>query len=128
MKIVVEPIFEADFQPCSYGFRPKRSAHEAGEMIRQKANQGYDWVVDADIENYFDTIDQVKLMEMVERRISDRRMLKLIRKFLRAGILDGRHTSGGHSEPFVGQHLSELPGQGVGRKVSPDRSPGALCR
>lgn len=88
VKIVVEPIFEADFQPCSYGFRPKRSAHEAGEMIRQKANQGYDWVVDADIENYFDTIDQAKLMEMVERRISDRRMLKLIRKFLKAGILE----------------------------------------
>jgi len=88
VKIVVEPIFEADFQPCNYGFRPKRSAHEAGEMIRQKANQGYDWVVDADIENYFDTIDQTKLMEMVERRISDRRMLKLIRKFLQAGILE----------------------------------------
>jgi group II intron reverse transcriptase/maturase len=88
MKIVVEPIFEADFQPCSYGFRPKRSAHEAIEMIRQTANRGYDWVVDADIENYFDAIGQEKLMEMVSKRISDRRMLKLIRKFLKAGVLE----------------------------------------
>jgi group II intron reverse transcriptase/maturase len=88
VKIVIEPIFEADFQPCSFGFRPKRSAHDANEVIRQTANRGYDWVVDADIETYFDTIDQEKLMGMVAKRISDRRMLKLIRKFLRAGILE----------------------------------------
>ena len=98
VKIVMEPIFEADFQPCSFGFRPKRSAHDANEVIRQVANQGYEWVVDADIENCFDTIDHKKLMEMVEKRISDRRMLKLIRQFLKAGVLeDGkvrRQTTG----------------------------------
>jgi group II intron reverse transcriptase/maturase len=88
VKIVVEPIFEADFQPCSFGFRPKRSAHDANEVIRQTANRGYDWVIDADIETYFDTIDQEKLREMVSKRISDRRMLKLIDKFLRAGVLE----------------------------------------
>jgi group II intron reverse transcriptase/maturase len=88
VKIVIEPIFEADFQPCSFGFRPKRSAHDANEVIRQTANRGYDWVIDADIETYFDTIDQEKLMEMVAERISDRRMLKLIRKFLKAGVLE----------------------------------------
>ncbi len=88
MKIVIEPIFEADFQECSYGFRPRRSAHDAQEVIRQTVNRGYNWVVDADIESYFDTIDRQKLMEMVERRISDRRVLKLIRQFLRAGVLD----------------------------------------
>lgn len=88
MKIVIEPIFEADFEGCSYGFRPKRSAHEANEVIRETVNRGYNWVVDADIENYFDSIDQGKLMEMVERRISDRRMRKLIRKFLGAGVLE----------------------------------------
>jgi len=64
LKIVVEPIFEADFEGCSYGFRPKRSAHDANEMIRETVNRGHDWVVDADIENYFDTIDQGKLMAM----------------------------------------------------------------
>jgi len=88
VKIVIEPIFEADFQPCSFGFRPKRSAHDTNEVIRQVANKGYEWVMDADIENYFDTIDHEKLMEMVEKRISDRRMLKLIRQFLKAGVLE----------------------------------------
>jgi RNA-directed DNA polymerase len=88
VKIVIEPIFEADFQPCSFGFRPKRSAHDANEVIRQTANRGYDWAVDADVETYFDTIDQEKLRRMVSKRISDRRMLKLIEKFLKAGVLE----------------------------------------
>jgi RNA-directed DNA polymerase len=88
MKIVVEPIFEADFQPYSFGFRPKRSAHDANEVIRQTVNKGYNWVVDADIQSYFDTIDQEKLMDMVGKRISDSRILKLIRKFLKAGVLE----------------------------------------
>lgn len=88
VKIVIEPIFEADFQPCSYGFRPKRSAHEASEAIRQGVNRGLEYVVDADIESYFDTIDQDKLMRMVAKRVSDRRMLKLIRGFLKAGVLE----------------------------------------
>ena len=98
VKIVIEPIFEADFEGCSYGFRPKRSAHDANEIIRETVNRGYRWVVDADIENYFDTIEKRKLMEMVGKRISDRRVLKLIRKFLEAGVLeDGmvRNTSTG---------------------------------
>lgn len=88
VKLVIEPIFEADFEPCSFGFRPKRSAHDANEVIRQTANRGYEWVVDADIRTYFDTINIDKLMEMVAKRISDRRMLKLIHKFLKAGVLE----------------------------------------
>jgi group II intron reverse transcriptase/maturase len=89
MKIVLEPLFEADFKPCSFGARPRRSAHDANEVIRQTANRGRNWVVDADIRDYFTSIDQVKLMMLVEKRVSDRRMLKLIRKFLRAGVLEG---------------------------------------
>jgi len=87
-KIVLEPIFEADFLPCSFGFRPKKSAQDAIEVIRKTANQGYNWTVDADIKDYFNSIDQQKLMVLMKKRISDRRILKLIRKFLRAGVLE----------------------------------------
>jgi len=87
-KVVLEPIFEADFRASSYGFRPKRSAHQAMEQIRQGVNRGASWVVDADIEAFFDRIDHGKLMELVGKRISDRRMLKLLRQWLASGVLD----------------------------------------
>ena len=87
-KIVIEPIFEADFEASSYGFRPKRSATEALEAIRIAGNQGHDFVVDADIKGYFDSIDQEKLMVLVGERISDRRVLKLIRQWMRAGVME----------------------------------------
>lgn len=87
-KTVLEPIFEADFLPVSFGFRPKRSAQQALEVVRQAANQGRQWVLDADIKACFDNIDHEALMGLVERRISDRRMLKLLRCWLRAGVFE----------------------------------------
>jgi group II intron reverse transcriptase/maturase len=87
-KLVLEPIFEADFLPCSYGFRPKRSATMALETLRKQGTRGGNHVLDADIRDYFGSIDQEKLMKLVEKRVCDKRVLKLLRQWLRAGVME----------------------------------------
>ena len=87
LKLVLEPIFEADFEPCSYGFRPRRRAQDAIAEIHYYGTRGYRWVLDADIEAAFDNVSQPALMDRVRARVKDKRVLGLVKAFLKAGIL-----------------------------------------
>ncbi len=89
-KIVIEPIFEADFQNNSYGFRPKRDAHQAVADVNKHLTEGKTEIIDADISKYFDTIPHDKLLQMVAKRIVDKQILKLIKMWLRAPIVEER--------------------------------------
>lgn len=87
LKLVLEPIFEADFKPCSYGFRPGRRSHDAIAEIHMLCTHSYEWVVEADIEACFDTISHTALLARVRRRVGDKRVVALVKAFLKAGVL-----------------------------------------
>jgi RNA-directed DNA polymerase len=93
LKLVLEPIFEADFKPCSYGFRPKRRAQDAIAEIQYFGTRGYRWVLDADIEAAFDNLSHPVLLGRVRARVKDKRVLALVKAFLKAGVLSelGKH-------------------------------------
>jgi RNA-directed DNA polymerase len=92
LKLVLEPIFEVDFKPCSYGFRPGRRAQDAIAEIHQFTSRSYEWVLEGDIEACFDMIDHPALMDRVRRRVGDKRVLALVKAFLKAGILTEDQT------------------------------------
>ena len=106
LKLVLEPIFEADFLPCSYGFRPNRRAHDAVAEVRYLAshNRNYEWVVEGDIKACFDEISHVGLMDRVRARVGDKRVLALVKAFLKSGILteDGELKDTGSGTPQGG--------------------------
>jgi RNA-directed DNA polymerase len=108
LKLVLEPIFEADFEPCSYGFRPMRRAQDAIAEIHFYGTRGYEWVLDADIEAAFDNCSHSAVMDRVRARVKDKRVLALVKAFLKAGVLTE-----------LGEHRDTLTGTPQGGILSP---------
>ena len=109
VKIIIEPIFEAEFQECSYGYRPNKSAHQAVEEIKKYLNWGLVNVADADISDFFGTIEHKKLIQIVRRRVIDRKILKLIKNWLRSGIMEeGKESKGNKRGTPQGGVISPL--------------------
>src|SRR5262249_44506008 len=109
--LILEPIFEADFQDCSYGFRPGRSAHQALEEIRSHLGAGYQAVYDADLKGYFDSIPHERLLACLRMRIADRSVLKLIGLWLQAPVVEPPGSRGG--TPKVSRSSKGTPQGGV---------------
>ena len=108
LKLVLEPIFEADFEPVSYGFRPRRRAQDAIAEIHYYGTRGYRWVLDADIEAAFDNVSHPAVMDRVRARVKDKRVLALVKAFLKAGVLTE-----------LGEHRDTLTGTPQGGILSP---------
>jgi RNA-directed DNA polymerase len=123
--LIVEPIFEADFEDCSFGFRPGRSAHQALDRIREALRQGLVEVYDADLKGYFDSIPQDKLMACLQMRIADRSVLKLIRMWLKAPVMEPPESKGGgkrrkdRGKPRHGRRIYPRKGCPQGGVISP---------
>jgi RNA-directed DNA polymerase len=137
LKLVLEPIFEADFEPVSYGFRPMRRAHDAIAEIHRFGTHGYRWVLDADIEACFDSIDHAALMDRVRRRVKDKRVLLLVKAFLKAGILtelgESKDTytgtpQGGILSPLLANIALAVLDEHLHRQWKPDREMGTASR
>src|SRR3989454_7910185 len=96
LRMILEPIWEADFSVYSYGFRPNRSTYDAmtylGKRLASPGGQSFQWVIEGDIASYFDTIPQRRFMKAVKKRVADRNIRALLWKFLRAGVLEHGHT------------------------------------
>ena len=103
VKLVIEPLLEADFVPCSFGFRPEKTPRMALSIIAEKTQAGYTHVVDVDLKSYFDTISHELLLELVERRVGDLRVVRLIRAWLKAGVMEeGKVTHPDRGSPQGG--------------------------
>ena len=139
VKLLLEPLFEADFEPDSFGFRPRRSAHDALDAIQAAMEHGMCWVIDADVTAYFDSIPHDRLMKTVAQRVVDRAMLALVKRFLEAPILDDREgrrprrpregtPQGGVISPLLANVYLHLMDRNFRRRVARGALEGRLIR
>src|SRR5947209_13602812 len=113
LREVLQAVYEQDFLDCSYGFRPGRSAHDAIRALHRAADRGeLNWVLEADIESFFDRLDRTALLEMLQERVADGSLLRLVRKCLHVGGLDGEEFSTPDAGTAQGRILSPLRGNG----------------
>jgi retron-type reverse transcriptase len=128
---VIEPIFEAGFQPCSFGFRPRTTAHDALQVLLDESFRGRRWVIETDIADCFEAIPHERLMQAIEERIVDRHLLKLLRATLRAGVMEEGRVRRSVSGTPQGGVISPLLCNVYLNRLDRDwqtRGEGVLCR